>query len=49
MELKVSQLLEENSKFKMVCPRCGKEEIIPIEDIEEEVEDEVFDNNTELQ
>lgn len=46
--MKVSQLLEESNKFKMKCPRCGREELIPIEDIEE-VEDEVFDNNTELQ
>lgn len=47
--MRVSQLLEDNSKFKMVCPRCGREEIVPISEIEEEVEDEVFDNNTELQ
>lgn len=49
VELKVSQLSEDRQKFKMVCPRCGKEELIPISEIEEEVEDEVFDNNTELQ
>ena len=46
--MRVSQLLEDSSKFKMVCPRCGKEELIPLEEIEEEEENEVFDNNTEL-
>ena len=46
--MRVSQLLEDNNKFKMVCPRCGKEELIPLEEIEEEEENEVFDNNTEL-
>ena len=45
--MKVSQLSENNQKFKMKCPRCGREEIVPLSDIEEE-ENEVFDNNTEL-
>ena len=48
MELRVSQLSEDEQKFKMICPRCGKEEIVPLSEIEEE-ENEVFDNNTELQ
>ncbi len=46
--MRVSQLLGDKQRLKMTCPRCGKEEIVPLSEIEGE-ENEVFDNNTELQ
>ena len=49
VELRVSQLSEDKQKFKMVCPRCGKEELIPISEIEAEENEKTSLNEVEGQ